>query len=76
MRTTISSKGQIVLPVQFRRMDGIRAGQVFDVERIDSRDYRPVSRAAPPNEGALERLLACPRQGFLTPIDSEPAEAL
>ena len=37
MTTTVSTKGQIVLPAEFRLQDGIEPGQVFDVERIDSR---------------------------------------
>jgi AbrB family looped-hinge helix DNA binding protein len=35
MKTTISSKGQIVLPAEFRQMDRIQPGQQFDIERID-----------------------------------------
>jgi len=35
MTTTISSKGQIVLPAEIRQQDGIQAGQQFEVERID-----------------------------------------
>ena len=35
MKTTVSSKGQIVLPAEFRQMDGIKPGQEFDVERLD-----------------------------------------
>jgi len=59
MKTTISSKGQIVLPAGFRQMDRIEAGQEFDVERIDRGDYR-LRRVAPRNEGAITWLLNCP----------------
>ena len=31
MKTTMSSKGQIVLPAEIRREDGIVAGQEFDM---------------------------------------------
>lgn len=34
MKITISSKGQLVLPAEFRQMDRIEPGQEFDVERI------------------------------------------
>lgn len=40
MKTKVSSKGRIVLPAEIRRQDGIRLGQEFDVERLDSGDYR------------------------------------
>lgn len=76
MKTTVSSEGQIVLPAEFRRMDRIEPGQEFDVERIDRGDYRLVRRAAPPNEGAIEWLLACPQKDFFVPIDSESTDAL
>ncbi|MBI4903661.1 MAG: AbrB/MazE/SpoVT family DNA-binding domain-containing protein, partial [Acidobacteria bacterium] len=42
MKTVISSKGQIVLPAEFRRMDRVQPGQEFDVERLCSGDYRLV----------------------------------
>jgi bifunctional DNA-binding transcriptional regulator/antitoxin component of YhaV-PrlF toxin-antitoxin module len=31
MKTIVSSKGQIVLPAEFRRMDRVEPGQEFDV---------------------------------------------
>ncbi|MBA2301045.1 MAG: AbrB/MazE/SpoVT family DNA-binding domain-containing protein [Acidobacteria bacterium] len=34
MKTTVSSKGQIVLPAELRQLDTIEAGQEFEVERI------------------------------------------
>src|SRR5689334_25184723 len=76
VKTTVSSKGQIVLPAEFRRMDRVEPGQEFDVERLDRGDYRLVRRAAPPHEGAIDWLLACPRKGFYVPIDSESTDAL
>jgi AbrB family looped-hinge helix DNA binding protein len=76
MRTTVSSKGQIVLPAELRQMDQIKPGQEFDVERLDRGDYRLVRRAAPPNEGVLDWLLACPHKGFFVPIESESTDTL
>ena len=32
MKTTVSSKGQIVLPAEIRKQDGIEAGQEFEVD--------------------------------------------
>ncbi len=76
VKTTVSSKGQIVLPAEFRQMDRVEPGQEFDVERLDRGDYRLVRRAAPPNEGAIDWLLACPQKGFFVSIDSESTDAL
>ena len=76
MMTTVSAKGQSVLPAEFRRLDRIEPGQEFDVERVDRGDYRLIRRVAPPNEGAVDWLLDCPRKDFFVPIDSESTEAL
>ena len=76
MKTTVSSKGQIVLPAELRQQDHIEAGQEFEVERLDQGEYRLVRRAAPPNEGLVDWLLACPEKGFFVPIQSESTDAL
>ncbi len=76
MKTTVSSKGQIVLPAEFRRIDHVEAGQEFDVERLDRGDYRLVRRAPPPNEGVIDWLLNCPQKDFFVPIDSESTDSL
>ena len=76
MRTTISSKGQIVLPAEFRRIDRVTSGQEFDVERLDRGDYRLVRREAAPNEGVIDWLLACPQKDFFVPINSESTDSL
>jgi AbrB family looped-hinge helix DNA binding protein len=76
MKTTVSSKGQIVLPAEFRQQDRIEAGQEFDIERLDRGEYRLVRRKARPNDGAVEWLLACPEKGFFVPIESESTDVL
>jgi len=76
MKTTVSSKGQIVLPAEFRQMDRIEPGQEFDIERIERGDYRLVRRTAPLNEGVINWLLACPDKGFFVPIPSESTDEL
>jgi AbrB family looped-hinge helix DNA binding protein len=68
MRTTVSSKGQIVLPAEIRQQDDIRPGQKFEVERIDRGDYRLRRTARRPNEGLVELLLACPVKGWFEPL--------
>jgi hypothetical protein len=55
-------------------MDRIEPGQEFEVERLDCGDYRLDRRAAPKNEGAIDRLLACPQKNFFVPIDSESTD--
>jgi AbrB family looped-hinge helix DNA binding protein len=76
VKTTVSSRGQIVLPAELRRMDRVKPGQEFEVERLDRGDYRLVRRVAPPNEGAIDWLLACPHKDFFVPIDSEVTDGL
>ena len=75
MKTTVSSKGQIVLPAEFRHMDHIEPGQEFDVERLDRGDYRLVRRAGR-NEGVVDWLLSCPQKDFFVPIESESTDSL
>ena len=76
MKTTVSSKGQIVLPAELREQDGIKAGQEFDVERLDRGEYRLSRRSAPPNEGVVDWLLACPEKGYFVPIESDSTDTL
>jgi len=76
MRTTVSTKGQIVLPAPLRRRDGIEPGQEFEVERLDADEYR-LRRVSPaPNEGLVDWLLACPEKGYFVPIESESTDTL
>lgn len=76
MKTTVSSKGQIVLPAELRQQDRIEPGQEFEVERLDRGEYRLVRRAAPANEGVIDWLLACPEKDFFVPIESESTDTL
>jgi len=76
MKTRVSTKGQIVLPAEFRRKDGIEPGQEFDVERIDVGEYRLVRRDPPPNTGVVDWLLGCPARGYFVPIESESTDEL
>ena len=76
MKTTVSTKGQIVFPAETRQRDGIEPGQQFEIERIDRGEYRLVRREPPPNEGLLEWLLACPEKGFFVPVESESTDSL
>jgi len=76
MKTRISSKGQIVLPAELRLQDDVKAGQQFEVERIDRGEYRLVRQQTPANEGLVDWLLACPAKGYFVPIASESTDTL
>ena len=75
MKTVISSKGQIVIPAEFRNQDKIEPGQVFEIERVDRGEYRLVA-AEPDNQGLVNILLACPVKGWFVPIESESTDSL
>ncbi|HEX5000098.1 MAG TPA: AbrB/MazE/SpoVT family DNA-binding domain-containing protein [Terriglobia bacterium] len=76
MKTIISSKGQIVLPAQFREMDDIKPGQEFDVERLDRGEYRLVRRSRAPNAGVVDWLESCPEKGYFVAIESESTDTV
>ena len=76
MKTKVSSRGQVVLPAEIRHQDDIRAGQEFDIERVDRGEYRLVRRAAPTNDGLVDWLRSCPDKGFFVPIESDSTDAL
>jgi AbrB family looped-hinge helix DNA binding protein len=63
MVTRVSSKGQIVLPAEIRKRDGIRPGEKFAVERIDRGEYRLLRQQDPGGDGVVDWLLACPSKG-------------
>jgi len=76
MKTTISTKGQIVLPAEFRRQDGIEPGQQFEIERVDRGVYHLVLCTRPPNQGMVDWLLTCPEKGYFVPVESESTDTL
>jgi AbrB family looped-hinge helix DNA binding protein len=69
MKTTVSSKGQIVLPAEIRKQDGIETGQEFEVERIDRGEYLLKRKERRRNQGLVKLLLACPAKGWFRPMD-------
>jgi AbrB family looped-hinge helix DNA binding protein len=75
MKTTVSSKGQIVIPADLRQMDRIEAGQEFDIERVAPGEYRIVRRARS-NDGVVEWLLSCPEKDFFVAIPPESTDTL
>jgi AbrB family looped-hinge helix DNA binding protein len=69
MKTVVSSKGQVVLPAELRRLDDIEAGQEFEIERVDRGEYRLKRKEPRRNEGLVDLLLACPAKDWFEPAD-------
>ena len=76
MITTISSKGQVVLPAELRHRDKISPGQRFEIERLDSGEYLLRRQPDPNNDGVVDWLLACPEKDWFQPIESESTDTL
>lgn len=76
MRTTVSSKGQIVLPAEFRRRDGIEPGQELEVERHGAGVYLLTVREPPKNQGLVDLLLSCPVKDWYVPLPSESSDRI
>jgi len=69
MKTTVSSKGQIVLPAELRREDDVRPGDQFEVERIEDGVF-VLRRVTPrPNRGLVDLLRSCPVSDWFAPVD-------
>jgi AbrB family looped-hinge helix DNA binding protein len=67
MKTTVSTKGRIVLPAEFRQRDDVQPGQEFEVQRIGRGEYRLKRKERRRNEGLVDLLLACPVKGWFKP---------
>ena len=69
MKTTVSSKGQIVLPAELRQQDRIEAGQEFEEKQLDRSEYLLKRMKRPRNVGLVKLLLACPVKDWFRPMD-------
>jgi AbrB family looped-hinge helix DNA binding protein len=76
MRTTVSSKGQVVLPAALRARDRILPGQRFAIERLEAGQYLLRKANTPDNEGLVDWLLSCPEKGWFEPISTESTDTL
>jgi AbrB family looped-hinge helix DNA binding protein len=76
VRTTISTKGQIVLPAELRAADGIEPGEEFEVDRLGPDEYRLTRLTPPPNRGLVQWLRSCPTQDWFVEIESESTDSL
>jgi AbrB family looped-hinge helix DNA binding protein len=76
VRTTISTKGQIVIPAELRFADGIQPGEQFEVDRIAPDAYRLTRIAPPANRGVLSWLRSCPEHDWFVEVPSESTDTL
>jgi AbrB family looped-hinge helix DNA binding protein len=76
MKTTISSKGQVVLPAELREQDRIAPGQQFSIERLEPGEYLLKKLAVPGKSGLADWLLGCPERGWFQPLESESTDTL
>jgi len=76
MKTTISTKGQIVLPADLRNQDHIEPRQEFAIERIESGEYLLKKLPSGNSSGLVDWLLNCPEKGWFEPLPSESTDSL
>ncbi len=76
MHTTLSSKGQIVLPAELREQDRIRPGQQFSIERLESGAYLLKKAPGIGQPGLADWLAACPEKNWFRPLESESTDTL
>ena len=76
MKTTVSSKGQIVLSAELRNRDGIQAGQEFEIERLDAGVCCLKANEPPENQGFVGLLLACPEKDWFAGIESKSTDSI
>ena len=70
MRTTVSTKGQIIIPAEIRREDEIESGQEFEIERLDRGEYLLKRTTGPRNRGLVKLLLSCPVKNWFQPHET------
>jgi AbrB family looped-hinge helix DNA binding protein len=76
MKTTVSSKGQVVLPAELRDLDRIRTGQQFSIERVNAGEYVLKRLPASGSVGLADWLLSCPEKGWFQPLPSESTDTM
>jgi bifunctional DNA-binding transcriptional regulator/antitoxin component of YhaV-PrlF toxin-antitoxin module len=76
MIATVQQNGQIALPAEFVRLDGVEPGQEFEIERLDTGHYRLARRELHSDFDLVDWLLSCPVKGFFVPIPSESTDEL
>ena len=76
MHTVLSSKGQVVLPVELRRQDHLNTGESFTVRRLAEGKYQLTRQARPKGFRLLSWLQSCPSPGYFQPSPSESTDRL
>ena len=76
MKSAISAKGQIVLPAELRRRDGIEPRQMFEIERIEQGSYRLVRTDSSKNRRLADAFLACREKDWFQPIPPESTRSM
>lgn len=74
--TSLSSKGQIVLPAPVRRADSLRTGDQFEVERVEAGRYLLKKTPGRPARGLVDLLRDCPGQDWFRAVPSESTDSL
>jgi AbrB family looped-hinge helix DNA binding protein len=69
VRTTVSTKGQIIIPAEIRREDDIKSGQEFEIERLDRGQYLLKRTTRKRNAGLIKLLLSCPVKDWFQPLE-------
>ncbi len=75
MNTQLSSKGQIVLPVELRKADHLFPGQVFEIQRLSAGEYLLKRSREPGQPGLIQWLNNCPSSEWFQPLDSESTDS-
>jgi len=76
VKTTISTKGQLIIPAELRAEDSISAGDTFDIKKVRKGEYLVRRVEDAPNKGLVDWLLSCPVKGVLEPVSSESTDTL
>jgi bifunctional DNA-binding transcriptional regulator/antitoxin component of YhaV-PrlF toxin-antitoxin module len=75
MKTTLSSKGQIVLAAELRELDRIAPGQQFEIERLQSGEHL-LRKVSAPTVSMVDWLQRCPEKDWFQPLPSESTDTL
>jgi len=68
MRVKVTSKGGIVLPAVLRKRDGLKPGDLLELERVRLGQYRLTKVRPRQKGGLLDWLLACPEKDWFCPM--------
>lgn len=57
-------------------MDGVQAGETFEIERLEAGQYLLKHQKPAANQGVVNWLVECPDKGWFEPIPSESTDTL